>query len=239
MLVGSLGLAFLAGVLTCLSPCVLPLLPVVMGAALAEHRYGASALAGGLVVSFVAVGLFIALVGFDIGLDTGFFRLIGGLMLVAASFLLLVPRLQLGLAQVVGPAAGWLARVTNFSPTGLTGQFALGVLLGVVWSPCVGPTLGSASLLAARGESLGQVTAVMLVFGMGAAGPLLLVGRASRHALLKWRGALMAGGARGRLFLGGLILITGLLIVSGLDRVIETFLVEASPQWLTNVTTRY
>ena len=62
---GSLGLGLLAGVLSTLSPCVLPLLPLVLGGAAAAHRYGRLALAAGLVVSFVGVGMFVATIGFS------------------------------------------------------------------------------------------------------------------------------------------------------------------------------
>ncbi|MGU3423203.1 cytochrome c biogenesis protein CcdA, partial [Methylobacterium sp. D54C] len=63
------GLAFLAGILSVLSPCVLPLLPLVLGAAASEHRLGPAALPAGRAQSFVAIGLFVATVGFAIGLD--------------------------------------------------------------------------------------------------------------------------------------------------------------------------
>lgn len=65
----SIGLGFLAGVLSTLSPCVLPLLPMVLGPASSAHRFGVPALAAGLVTSFVAVGLFVATIGFSIGPD--------------------------------------------------------------------------------------------------------------------------------------------------------------------------
>ena len=68
------GLAFLAGILSVLSPCVLPLLPLVLGAAASEHRLGPAALAAGLALSFVAIGLFVATVGFAVGLDGDVFR---------------------------------------------------------------------------------------------------------------------------------------------------------------------
>jgi cytochrome c-type biogenesis protein len=71
---GVIGLAFLAGLLTVLSPCVLPLLPIVFGAAASAHRLGPVALAAGVAISFVAIGLFIATIGFSIGLDAGLFR---------------------------------------------------------------------------------------------------------------------------------------------------------------------
>jgi cytochrome c-type biogenesis protein len=71
MTVGAVPLAFLEGVLSILSPCVLPILPIVLGAAASEHRCGPAALAAGLSVSFVAIGLFAATVSYSIGLDSG------------------------------------------------------------------------------------------------------------------------------------------------------------------------
>ena len=71
---GGIGLALLAGILSTLSPCVLPLMPIVLGAALGEHRYGPVALAAGLSLSFVVIGLFVATVGFAAGLDQEVFR---------------------------------------------------------------------------------------------------------------------------------------------------------------------
>ena len=71
MATGAILLAFLAGVLSTLSPCVLPLLPLVLSAAVSEHRFGPAALAAGLAASFVAIGLFVATIGFSIGLDAG------------------------------------------------------------------------------------------------------------------------------------------------------------------------
>ncbi|HME29876.1 MAG TPA: cytochrome c biogenesis protein CcdA, partial [Pseudolabrys sp.] len=69
MAIGSVVLAFVAGALSVLSPCVLPILPVVLGAAASEHKLGPVALAAGLAVSFVIAGLFVATIGYSIGLD--------------------------------------------------------------------------------------------------------------------------------------------------------------------------
>lgn len=86
-MVASAGLAFLAGILSVLSPCVLRLLPLVFGAAASEHRLGSAALAAGLALSFVAIGLFVATVSFD----TGVSRMAAALMLVLVGGVLLVP----------------------------------------------------------------------------------------------------------------------------------------------------
>jgi cytochrome c biogenesis protein CcdA len=236
---GSIGLGLVAGILSTLSPCVLPLLPIVLGSAMAEHRFGPAALAAGLSLSFVTIGLFIATVGFAIGLDADVFRSAAALLLLAIGCVLLVPRLQAQAALAAGPASHWAEqRLGGFSTAGLPGQFGVGLLLGAVWSPCVGPTLGAASVLAAQGRDLGQVAATMLAFGIGAALPLVLVGLLSRDALMRWRQKLLAFGRGGKIAMGAVLAATGLLILSGLDKRLEAFLVEASPAWLTALTTR-
>ena len=139
-------LALLAGVLSTLSPCVLPLLPIVLGAALTEHRFGPVALAAGLALSFVVIGLFVATVGFAIGLDQDIFRNVAAALLIVIGAVLLLPRLQAQVAVAAGPFGNWAqSQAGGMSRSGLAGQFAVGLLLGAVWSPCAGPTLGAAS----------------------------------------------------------------------------------------------
>jgi cytochrome c-type biogenesis protein len=236
----SAGIALLAGMLSTLSPCVLPLIPMVLGAALSEHRFGPVALAAGLAGSFVAIGLFLATIGYAIGLDDGHFRMLAAMLLVAVGLVMLVPAWQTQFALAAGPISGWAdSRLRSFATTGLRGQLALGLLLGVVWSPCVGPTLGAASVLASQGRSLGEVAAVMTAFGAGAALPLLILGLVSREAMMRWRGHLQGVGKGGKIALGSLLVISGVLILTGLDKRIETLLVEFSPRWLTELTTRF
>jgi cytochrome c biogenesis protein CcdA len=122
---------------------------------------------------------------------------------------------------------------------GLGGQFAVGILLGVVWSPCVGPTLGAASVLAAQGKDLTAVAIIMLTFGVGAALPLLALGLLSREVLMRWRHRLLATGRQGRMLLGVVLLATGVFILTGYDKTVETWAVNASPAWLTELTTRF
>jgi cytochrome c-type biogenesis protein len=236
----SVGFGFLAGALSVLSPCVLPLLPLVLGPATTAHRLGLPALAAGLVVSFVGVGLFVATIGFSIGLDGEVFRDASAVLLAALGAVLLSDALQRRFALATGGVSNlgnrMIARVT---PEGLGGQFLLGALLGAVWSPCVGPTLGAASVLAAQGRDVASVAAVMAAFGLGTAVPLLLIGTLSREALGQWRGRLMGAGKAGKLALGATALAVAALILTGADRAIETALVAASPAWLTDLTTRF
>jgi cytochrome c-type biogenesis protein len=241
MSAGALGLAFLAGLLSALSPCVLPLLPLVLGAAAAEHKWAPALLALGVALSFVVIGLFIATVGFSIGLDGDAFRMAAAALMIALGVVLIVPALQSRVAAAGGPLSDRLNAAFGGAGAsgGLFGQFGVGLLLGAVWSPCVGPTLGAASVLAARGEDLPAVAATMGVFGLGAAVPLLALGLLSRQAFARWREPLLAAGKRLKQALGALLLALGLLIVSGADKSLEAALVSASPEWLTALTTRF
>lgn len=236
----SIGFALLAGLLSILSPCVLPLIPIVIGAATGEHRFGPAALAAGLALSFVTIGLFVATVGFSLGLDQDVFRAVAAVLLIAIGGVLLIPGFQAQVAAAAGPVGNWAQMQTGeFQGRGLGKQFAVGILLGAVWSPCVGPTLGAASLLAARAENIGYVALTMFAFGIGAAVPLLAIGMMSREALARWRGRMLAAGSGGKAVMGAILVATGILIISGFDKRLEASLVEASPAWLTDLTTRF
>lgn len=238
MLLGNLAFALAAGVFSTLSPCVLPILPLVSGAAVAEHRLGPIALAVGLALSFTVVGLFIATLGFAIGLDADVFKTVGGIILLGFGVILMVPRLSDRLALAGAGFSGWAGeRTSGYLAQGLGGQFILGALLGAIWSPCVGPTLGAASMLAARGRDLVQVSATMLMFGVGVALPLLGLGLLSREAIVRWRGRLGGFGERGKITLGAIAATAGVLVFTGLDQRLESILVAASPDWLIRLTT--
>jgi cytochrome c-type biogenesis protein len=235
----ALGLAALAGVLTILSPCVIPLLPLVLGGAASEHKYGPLALASGLAISFTIIGLFVATVGFGVGLDTDFFRAVAAVLLIVVGAVLTVPILQTRLAVAAGPMSNWTEqRLGGFSTSGLSGQFSLGILLGAVWVPCVGPTIGAAALLASQGEDLGQVALTMLVFGFGAGIPLALLGLLSRQVLVRWRERMANAGKGIKTVLGVILIVVGVFILSGFDKSLEAALVRASPDWLINLTTQ-
>ena len=239
-MLGTVGFAFLAGLLSVLSPCVLPLVPIVLGTAASEHRLGPVALAGGLAIAFTAIGLFVATIGFAIGLDGDVFRSVGAILLVLVGVVLMLPRLQAQVATVAGPVGAWAEeRFAGIGAGGLSGQFAVGVLLGAAWSPCVGPTLGAASLMASRGEHLWSVALTMLAFGIGAAAPLMLLGLVSRQALMRWRGGLAAAGRAAKAAMGAVMVLLGLLLLTGLDKRVEAAAVAASPDWLNTITTRY
>jgi len=203
-------------------------------------RFSALALSGGVAISYVAIGLLVATIGARSGLGTSNLRAFAAALMLLASVVLLSESLQQRFALVGGRIESAADRlIARVSPSGYGGQFVIGGLLGAVWSPCVGPTLAAAATLAAQRETLGQATVVMLLFGLGAALPLALVGTLSRKALGRWQSRMAMAGRAGKLLLGGVLALTSVAVITGLDRAAETYLLNVSPAWLTNMTIRF
>lgn len=237
--IATYALALGAGVLSTLSPCVLPLIPILLGSALTVHVLGPFLLAGGLSLSFAGMGILLAGLGSSLDLEPELFRNIAALLLLGFALVLLSERLQAGFAKAAAGLSGaGNSLLTRFSFTGLGGQFALGLLLGVVWSPCVGPTLGAAVTLASQGRDLMMVSLVMLLFGLGAGLPVILIGLLSRQTLGGMRTRLLATGRWGKRLLGAMLLLLGTMILTGMDKRFEAWTLEAMPTWLIELTTR-
>ncbi len=236
----ALALSYLAGALSTLSPCVLPLLPIILIGSISRHPWGPLALAAGLSASFAVVGTLVASAGFAIGLNPAALRAGVAILLVVAGAVLLVPSLQARLAFATGPIAGGAQSfVDRFQASGLKGQFLLGAALGAIWSPCSGPTLGAAIGLAAQTDTAAQAAVTMAAFGLGAATPILALAYGSRRAVLTRRDRLDWLSRVGKPLMGVVLIVVGVFALSGLDRTIETVLTEAMPDWLVTLTTQY
>jgi cytochrome c biogenesis protein CcdA len=235
---GGLVVSFFAGTLSALSPCVLPLLPLTVASALQRHRNGPLALATGLVLSTSATGLFFASLGFTVGLDPDVGRRIAAGAMAVVGVVLLVPPLTEAFASVASPLASSAGALTTKIPSGLGGQFLLGLLLGIVWTPCTGPTLAAAITLAAQSETIARAVAVMLVFGVGAVVPVLALAYGSRRALGTQSATLARIGRIGKPAMGAALLLVGVLAFTRTDKSIEAWMVARMPDWLIDLTTR-
>jgi len=150
---GVYGLGLLAGILSTLSPCVLPLLPILASTALSTHRLGPLALASGLALSFSSVGIVMLTLGSAIGLDAGLVRNLAAVLLILFGWMMLSERLQQLFTELTsGFSSAGQALLEKLAADTLAGQFLLGLLLGIAWSPCVGPTLGATITLASQGK---------------------------------------------------------------------------------------
>ena len=156
-----LVLGYAAGLLTLINPCVLPVLPIVLATALQAGRGGPLALAGGMSLSFVALGLGVAALGQSLGLTEETVSDAAAVLMVVFGLVMLVPRFGAVFATATAGAASRAdAGLDRVDRSGLQGQFVGGLLLGAVWSPCIGPTLGGAISLASQGENLVRAAAI-------------------------------------------------------------------------------
>lgn len=228
--IASIPLAGAAGALSILSPCVWPLVPVVMASASTAGRQGALYLALGLSASFAIAGTLLSFVLIELGLDPEFFRVIAAVLLILAGATLVIRRL-----------GDWftlhLSLLTSRFDTGngnassAAGQFGVGALLGLVWLPCVGPMLGAAIALASIGQDIGMAFLVMFAFGIGTAAVLLVTGLVSGKVLGRIRPGLLRNAAHAKMLLGWLLLGLGLLVLSGTDKALEAAALRMLPDW--------
>lgn len=226
--------AYLAGALTLINPCVLPLLPVTIAGAFQASRLGPLAMAAGLVAAFVVVGTGVTAFGHLVGLTEEVINRAAAVLMILFGVVLLVPRAQTVLALAASPlASGADARLgRDTSQGGLGAQFAIGLLLGAVWSPCVGPTLGGAIGLAASGEGIPQAAFTMLVFGLGVSTVLLALAYGSREVVGARRERLMRLMPWAKPIMGVTLLLVGLALFFHLTRAVEVWLLDVMPVWL-------
>jgi cytochrome c-type biogenesis protein len=235
-----LGLAWVAGSLTTLNPCVFPLLPLVLGGAVQENRLAPVAMGAGMVAAFAALGLLVGVAGDAFGLDPDHIRIAGAVLLIAFGVVMLVPRLNERFTHLMAPmATSANSASSRFNPGSLGGAFMIGGLLGMVWSPCSGPMLASAlTIVATEGGAL-RGASILGVFGLGAASVLVAAAYASRAGFGRVRGWVMANMDRVKRGFGYLMLLLGLAILLGGDKWLEARLLQVLPQSWIDLTTRF
>jgi cytochrome c-type biogenesis protein len=235
-----LSLSFLAGLLTTLSPCVLPILPMLMGGAVRKNKKAPLFMVIGLAVSFVAVGFTISRFGTILGLDNDQIRNGSATVLILLSVVFFSKKIQdfistkmVSVASIGASAGGQLKEESAFD------SLAIGALLGVVWSPCVGPTLGVAvSIAGQEGQAL-QALTIMSVYAFGAALPMLAISYGLKSLFLKYKKQILKLSENSKKIFGVVLLISGLLILSGVDKKIETYLLNHLPAGWVNLITEY
>lgn len=230
--------SYAAGMLTTLNPCVLPVLPIVMATAFQGGRFGPIALAMGLSLGFTTIALVVAATGAFFGLDPAVLKTVAGIMFILAGCLFLFRRLQDGMAGLMQPLADRANALSTNADTGsLFGQFGIGLMLGIVWSPCSGPALGAAIGLAAQADGLREAALRMAFFGVGAGTVLAGIAYGSRAAVSANRARLMHFATAAKPIAGAIFIGLGLLALTGYDKVLERVMTDAMPDWLINLTT--
>lgn len=233
-----LSLSVLAGSLTTLSPCVFPLLPMVLGGAVQGNRWSPVYMGVGMAASFALIGVVLGWAGPALGIDNEHVRTAGAVLLVALGLVMWVPALNEAFTRAMQPIAS-RAHQTSAALDGGSPLSALllGAVLGLVWSPCSGPLLASALTLAASEGGAAKGALVLGLFGVGAALPLVAVAYASRRGFDAAKGWVMGAIDRLKKVFGLLIALTGVAILTGADKWLEAQVLGLLPEaWLRTTT---
>lgn len=234
------GMALAAGSLTTLSPCVLPMLPVVLGGAVQANRLAPAAIGAGMVVSFAVLGVAMGVLGDIVGLNSDGIRTAGAWLLLAMAVVLLVPQLSARMSSMLSPVATMAGdRSSAVDPRSLGGAFLLGGLLGMVWSPCSGPLLGSTLMLVASEGGAMRGGLLLGLFGLGAAVPLVGLAYASRAGFMRFRDRVLPRMATLKTAFGVVVGLVAIAILTGADKRIEAVLTQALPEAWLNLTVMF
>jgi len=231
---------YIAGLLTLINPCVLPVLPIVLASAMQAGRYGPLAIAGGMCISFVSLGMLIATFGHSIGLTDTLMSQIGAVLMMIFGLFLLVPKLNTAFASATASLSSNADNSFSSMPvTSIRTHFIGGLLLGAIWSPCVGPTLGGAISLASQGKDLGWAFLIMLSFGLGISTVIIALGYGTQEAIRRRQNSMRGLASRAKPIMGIIFLVVGIMIFFKFHYVIEAWLVSVLPNWFQDLSTNY
>ncbi|MFK7853326.1 MAG: cytochrome c biogenesis CcdA family protein [Granulosicoccus sp.] len=233
-------LGYIAGMLTLINPCVLPVLPIVLASAMQAGKHGPLAIAAGLCVSFVTFGMFVATVGHSIGLTEQVLARTGAVLMIAFGLVLLVPRLNQSFATATasfGSSAD--EKLLSMPVDSMKSHFIGGLLLGAVWSPCIGPTLGGAISLASQGQDLIWAFLIMLSFGLGVSTVVVALGYGTGEAIRRRKEKLRGLAERAKTIMGVAFLLVGLMIFFKVHHMIEAWALDVLPYWFQDLSIKF
>lgn len=225
--------AFFAGIVTVLSPCILPILPIVLSGSLVSGKKRPYGIVTGFVLSFTFFTLFLSTIVRATGVNADSLRLASVIIVAMFGASLLVPKFQ-GLSEKL------FARLSNVVPkanqdAGYLGGVLLGIGIGLVWTPCVGPILAAVITLAATSEVSSSAVAITLAYSLGTAIPMMAIVVGGRRLLSRvpW---LLANSAKIQKVFGIIMILTAIAINFNIDRKFQTLVLQAFPQYGTGLT---
>lgn len=181
-------LAVVAGLLTVAAPCVLPMLPVVLGASVGQtSRARPAFIAVGFALAFAAVALLFSAFTSVLGLSQETLRQAAIAMLLAFGLLMLWPQPFYWLTARMNGMLNRVNAVGNQASSGNLGGLVLGLTLGALWTPCAGPVLGSILTLIATSPDIGQAALLLACYAAGAAVPMLAIAYGGQYATTRVR----------------------------------------------------
>lgn len=224
-----IGFAFLAGIVTVLSPCILPVLPVVLSGSVGGGKARPWGIITGFVASFTAFTLTLAALVQALGLSADVLRWIAAGLVIVFGLVMVVPPLKDAFQSL---ASRLTARGTAVGKpkAGFWSGVVLGLSLGLVWTPCVGPIMASVISLALTQSLDAGSFAITFAYALGTAIPLFVIMQGGRALLNRFPFFTKHSGGIQKIF-GVLMLVTGAALLFGWDRQFQTSLLQAFPQY--------
>ncbi len=223
--------SFVAGVVTILSPCILPVLPIILSSTIGGQETGKSRPLGviaGFVASFTFFTLFLSLLVRTIGISANVLRFFSVIVVASFGVALLVPSFQNFLEQL-------FSKLSRFVPRGSTqtnfwSGLVVGISLGLLWTPCVGPILASVIALAITGTVTWSTFGITFAYSLGTAIPMFAIMLGGQHALQRvpW---LRAHTATIQKVFGVIMIVTALGIFANVDRQLQAWLITTFPSY--------
>ncbi len=226
------GFAFIAGIVTILSPCILPILPIVLSGSIAGSKRRPWGVVTGFVASFTFFTLFLSEIVRRTGISADFLRWFAIVVVAGFGLALILPAFQLVVEKL-------FTRLSSLAPTkprsGFWGGMLIGLSLGLVWTPCVGPILAAIISLSFTGAVTGSAVAITLAYAIGTAIPMLVIVSGGRALLDRNRWLVVHSATIQKVF-GGLMILVALAIYLNWDRKFQTFILDRWPNWGANLT---
>lgn len=225
--------AFLGGIVTILSPCILPILPIVLSGSITGGKRRPLGVVSGFIASFTFFTLFLTAIVKTTGISPDILRTIAVVVIAAFGLGLLIPAFQQFLERM-------FSRMASLSPKANAGDgflsgLVVGLSLGLVWTPCVGPILASIIALAAT-QTVGlNAVVITLFYALGTSLPLLAITFGGRQLLVNHPWLIKNTEHIQKLF-GGLMLFTALAIFMSWDVKFQTYILNAFPNYGTGLT---
>ncbi len=226
-----IAFAFLAGIVTILSPCILPILPIILSSTIGGQNTGKSRPMGvviGFILSFTFFTLFLSTLVRLSGISADALRLVSVFVIAGFGASLLIPQFQLLVERLFSKLAGLMPSSQN--RTGFSGGLLIGLSVGLLWTPCVGPILASVISLAITGTVTFDAFLITLAYSLGTAIPMFLIILGGQNALRRvpW---LLSNTVKIQKVFGILMIITAIGIYNNVDRKFQTYILNTFPNY--------
>ncbi len=230
--------SFFAGILTIFSPCILPMVPFVVRSSFQKSKWGPVLLALGVALSFSISTFIIATSGQLLGLTPDNLKILSGVFLLIASLLFIFPVLIDKLSLALSPINNKIQTFTNSKDSEsqpVYMEFINGLFLGPIWAPCSGPTLAIIIGIIINNPETKSSIALLAIFSIGSILPILFFSYGAKSLVMKIQKKSLDNSKYTKMGLGVFCGVMSILILTGLDKSLETALLNILPEALTNI----